>query len=66
MTMQPFDHGATRPVPLLPPMPGSIGMIGPKKSRPKTPPTRTEAVVAAKAKITRRNSLRKQRQALKT
>jgi hypothetical protein len=64
MTMQPVDHSSTMPVPLLPAMPGSNDADGPT-STPKTELTRTDAVRTAKAKITRRNSLRKQRQAQK-
>ena len=65
MTMQPVDHGETMPAPVLPVMPESIVTDDPKKSRPKTLATRTEAVRAAKARLMRRTSLRKQRQALK-
>jgi hypothetical protein len=51
------------PTQALPMMP----MVGKpmKAPQPKKQPTRTEAVRAAKAKITRRESLRKQRDAQK-
>jgi len=63
MDMQPVAHGSTAATPLLPMMPAAGEP--PKKSVPKKQPTRTEAVRAAKARISRRNSLRKQRQAQK-
>jgi hypothetical protein len=47
----------------LPRMP-TVGKVL-EKPKPKQRPTRTEAVDAAKAKISRRQSLRKQREALK-
>jgi hypothetical protein len=65
MNMQPVDRGATRPAPLLPPMPGSNDADGPGPSLPKTKLSRTDAVRAAKARLMRRDSLRKQRQAQK-
>lgn len=63
MSVQPAPHGSTAPTQLLPLMP----MAGKQKPAPllKKPPTRMEAVRAAKARIMRRNSLRKQRQAQK-
>jgi hypothetical protein len=65
MIMQPIDRGATMPVPLLPAMPSPGGSDASKKPLPKAKLTRTDAVRLAKAKITRRNSLRKQRLAQK-
>lgn len=62
MVMQPVTHDLTAPTQMLPIVPtaGSEAKVSvPKKKQP----TRTEAVLAAKAKITRRNSLRKQRDA---
>jgi hypothetical protein len=53
------------PAPLLPPLPASNDADGPKSSPAKAKSTRANAVRAAKARITRRNSLRKQRQAQK-
>jgi len=63
MRMQPIENGATMPTQVLPMMP----MAGEQKTapQPKKQPTRTEAVRAAQAKITRLNSLRKQRDAQK-
>jgi hypothetical protein len=63
MNMQPAEHGSIAPTPLLPMMPTA----GEQNNAPypKKRPTRTEAVLIAKARITRRNSLRKQRQAQK-
>jgi hypothetical protein len=65
MSMQPVDRSATMPAPLLPPLPGSNDAEGPGAAPPKAKSTRANAVRAAKARITRRNSLRKQRQAQK-
>jgi hypothetical protein len=65
MSVQPVDHSATMPAPLLPPMPGSNDADRPKASLPKAKLARTDAVRAAKARIMRRKSLRKQRQAQK-
>jgi hypothetical protein len=72
MGMQPADRGPTAPTQMLPMMPGAKGGLEaePKKET-KTPApekkqrTRTDAIRAALAKITRRNSLRKQRAAQK-
>ena len=52
---------------MLPLMPGARETTTPraKPAPPKQPRTRTEAVRAALARITRRNSLRKQRDAQK-
>jgi hypothetical protein len=65
MSMQPVDRSATMPVPLLSPVPGSNDADRLRASLPKAKSTRTDAVRAARARITRRNSLRKQRQAQK-
>jgi hypothetical protein len=65
MSMQPVDRSATMPVPLLPPLPDSNDADVPGASPPKAKSTRANAVRAAKARLTRRNSLRKQRQAQK-
>ena len=63
MRTQPIERGSIRPTQVLPLMPA----VGKQKKtpQPKQPPTRVEALRAAKAKITRRSSLQKQRQALK-
>jgi len=60
MRTQPVERVSTMPTPVLPMMP-TAG----KTPQPKRTPTRIEAIRAAEAKITRRNSLRKQRDALK-
>jgi len=62
MTMQPFERGSmpTQGLPMMP----TVGKAA-KTPHPKQQPTRMEAVRAAKAGITRRNSLRKQRDAQK-
>ena len=75
MRMQPLAHAPTAATQMLPLMPGSKpeGKEGKGKTRPpagapaeqKKPPTRAEAVRAARARITRRKSLRKQRDAQK-
>jgi hypothetical protein len=65
MGMQPSCHGSTMPIPLQPAMPGPIGTDASVTPPPKTKLTRTDAVRIAKARIMRRNSLRKQRQAQK-
>jgi hypothetical protein len=61
--MQPIERGAILPTQVLPLMP-AVGEQR-KTPQPKKPPTRTEAILAAKARITRRSSLQKQREALK-
>jgi hypothetical protein len=63
MRTQPVERVSTMPTPVLPMMP-TVGKVG-KTPQPKRTPPRIEAVRAAEAKITRRNSLRKQRDALK-
>jgi hypothetical protein len=65
MGMQPSYHGSTMPVLLQPAMSTLIGADAPVTVSPKTKLTRSEAVRIAKARIMRRNSLRKQRQAQK-
>jgi hypothetical protein len=59
MSVQPFEHGSTAPTQVSM-MPTAAAETKPKKQTP-----RTEAVRIAKARIMRRNSLRKQRQAQK-
>jgi hypothetical protein len=73
MGMQPADHGPTAPTQMLPIMGGAKGgMEIEPKDETKTPAaekkqrTRTDAIRAARAKITRRNSLQKQRAAQKS
>jgi hypothetical protein len=73
MGIQPADHGPTAPTQMLPIMPGAKGgMEGEPKDETETAAaekkqrTRTDAIRAALAKITRRNSLRKQRAAQKS
>jgi hypothetical protein len=61
MSTQPVGRGAIMPTQALPMMP-TAGKAT-TAPQPKKQPTRTEAVRAAKAKITRRESLRKQRDA---
>ena len=62
MRTQPVERASVMPTQVLPMMPAAGKATNP--SQPKQRPTRTEAVRAAKARITRRNSLRKQREAL--
>lgn len=72
MGMQPPAHGPTAATQMLPLMPGARGKEkdakGETRQQPaerKEPATRAEAVRAARARITRRKSLRKQRDAQK-
>jgi hypothetical protein len=58
MRMQPLDRGSGMPTQGLPMMPGAKAAVPPQQKRQ---PSRAEAVRAANARITRRNSLRKQR-----
>jgi hypothetical protein len=58
MSMQPVQHGSTAPTQLR-----MQPTAGAETHRPKKPSPRMEAVRIAKARLTRRNSLRKQRQA---
>jgi hypothetical protein len=62
MRTQPIGRAAIIATPVQPKMP-TVGKVK-KAPQPKQKPTRTDDVRAAKAKITRRNSLRKQREAL--
>jgi hypothetical protein len=62
MTLQPVAHGSIAPTQSLM-MP--TGAAATKTPLPKKPSPRSEAVRVAKARIMRRNSLRKQRQAQK-
>jgi hypothetical protein len=64
MRMQPAERASMMPTQVLPRMPTVDNRAAPA-SQPKQNPTRTEAVRVAKARITLRNSLRKQREALK-
>ena len=69
MRVQPIELGPTAPTQMLPMMPGT--QSEPKaQAEPVTPDarprTRTEAVRGALARITRRKSLRKQREAQKS
>ena len=67
MRMQPIEREPTTPTQMLPIMPGTEAARETKTPAPeKKPRTRTDAVRAAMAKITRRNSLRKQRDAQKS
>jgi hypothetical protein len=63
MRTQPIEHASIMPIQVRPVMP-TVGMMK-KAPQPKQKPTPTEALRAATAEITRRESLRKQRQALK-
>jgi hypothetical protein len=62
MSVQPGAHGSLAPTQLL--MMPTAG-AEPKEPLSEKPSPRTEAVRVAKARIMRRNSLRKQRQAQK-
>jgi hypothetical protein len=67
MRMQPAEHTPTASTQMLPTMPAARTETKEIKSpAPKKKQTRAEAVRAARARITRRNSLRKQRDAQKT
>jgi hypothetical protein len=61
MTNQPNEHASIVPVQVQPARPTQAT----KAPQPKQKATRTEAVHAAKATMTRRASLRKQREALR-
>jgi hypothetical protein len=65
MSIQPVDRNSTMPAPVLPAIPGSNTADRPRALLPKAKPNRNDAVRAAKARLTRRNSLRKQRLAQK-
>jgi len=62
MRTQPVERASIRPTQVLPAMP-TVGKTT-KAPQSKQNPTRADAVRAAKARISRRNSLRKQRKAL--
>ena len=73
MGMQPAEHGPSAPTQMQPAMPAAkrgIKKEAAEESKSPAPEkrarTRTEAVRAARARITRRKSLRKQRDAQKT
>ncbi len=63
MRTQSIERATTAATPALPMMP-TAGKLK-KPFRPKPQPTRTDGVRVAKAKISRRNSLRKQREAMR-
>jgi hypothetical protein len=63
MRTQPVERASMMPTQVLPMMP-TVGKVA-KTPQPKQETTRTEAVRVAKARITRRNSLRKQREAMR-
>jgi hypothetical protein len=64
MRTQPIERASIMPTQVLPMMP-TTGKKMKTGSQPNQKLTRAEAVRVAKAKITRRNSLRKQREALR-
>jgi len=67
MRMQPVEREPTTPTQMLPIMPGNEGARETKTPAPeKKLRTTTDAVQAAMARIMRRNSLRKQRDAQKS
>jgi hypothetical protein len=72
MGIQPAEHGRSAPTQMLPMMPDAKAQMKGETeetkspAREKNPPTRTEAGRAALARITRRKSLRKQRDARKS
>lgn len=67
MGMQPVARSPTADTQMLPMMPGANAEKKEMKDETQEPPpTRAEAVRAAQAEITRRNSLRKQRDAQKS
>jgi hypothetical protein len=63
MRTQPIERASIMPTPVLPMMPTAGKARTP--TEPKQRLSRADEVRVAKAKITRRNSLRKQRDALK-
>jgi hypothetical protein len=71
MGTQPVEHGPTAPTQMLPMMPSAKRDVEGQPGTAKTPaaekknPTRSQAVRVALARITRRKSLRKQRDAQK-
>jgi hypothetical protein len=60
MRTQPIENGSTMPTQVMP----TVGEQR-KTPQPKKEPTRMEAIRSAKARMTRRSSLQKQREALK-
>lgn len=76
MGMQPQAHGPTAATEMLPTMPrvgedneelrGETQQLKKAAAAQKEPPTRAEAVRVARARITRRQSLKKQREAQKS
>jgi hypothetical protein len=64
MITQPMERAGSVATPVLPMMPAA-GKLK-KPAQPKLQPTRKDGVRVAKAKISRRNSLRKQREALRS
>jgi hypothetical protein len=65
MVMQPAPHDLTAPTQMLPVMP-TPGRETSTPAATKQQPTRADAARAAKAKLVRRDSLKKQRDAQKT
>jgi hypothetical protein len=68
MGMQPLEHAPSAPTQMLPLMPGAQAKPHGEATTPapeKQPRTRKQAVRMALARLTRRNSLRKQRAAQK-
>jgi hypothetical protein len=63
MRTQPGERTSIVPTQVLPEMPNTRNTA--RAAPPKQEPTRNDAVRAAKARISRRNSLHKQREALK-
>ena len=63
MRTQPIERASIMPTPVLPMMPTAGKAKTPMELKQK--PTRADGVRIAKAKITRRKSLRKQRDALR-
>ena len=63
MRTQPIERPSIMPTPVLPMMPTAGKAKTSMKRKPKS--TRADGIRVAKAKITRRNSLRKQRDALR-
>jgi hypothetical protein len=65
MRMQPFERESIRLTPIQPVMPTGGEVVANPQAKKKPISMREEAVRVAKAKLTRRNSLRKQRDALR-
>jgi hypothetical protein len=64
MRTQSIERAATAATPALPMMPTAGKLKKPARAKPPQP-TRNDGVRVAKAKISRRNSLRKQREAMR-